>query len=119
LRTNGLFFLSTPNRKYTEPYYKNGKSANPYHVREFYPEEVAELLQEFFEIKGIYYESRVDASDDPMNQKRTNYARACMIPQPIRKFFPVFLKNTWLRAKHIPTIKNVRGKWQDFSGSSG
>ncbi len=44
LTDDGIFILSTPNKKYTE---EKGET-NPYHVHEFYYDEFDHLLKEFF-----------------------------------------------------------------------
>ncbi len=46
LRTDGLLVLSTPNALYTKPV--AGKPANPFHVKEFSPEELHDLLRPHF-----------------------------------------------------------------------
>ena len=46
LRKEGIFICSTPNKKVYSPLFR--KPFNPYHVREFYPEEFYGLLKKYF-----------------------------------------------------------------------
>jgi len=46
LRKKGIFICSTPNKKVYSPLFR--KPVNPYHVREFYPEEFHDLLGKYF-----------------------------------------------------------------------
>jgi SAM-dependent methyltransferase len=48
LAEGGVFVLSTPNRLITSPGRESGSPKNPYHVREYDPEELAALLGEHF-----------------------------------------------------------------------
>jgi len=50
LRSGGMLVLSTPNRRPEDPV----PPANPYHVREFSPEELAGLLRECFPQVELY-----------------------------------------------------------------
>lgn len=49
LKKNGLFIFSTPN-KYTYP------KGNPYHIKEYYPEELKQLLKNYFINVDYYYQ---------------------------------------------------------------
>lgn len=46
LAPQGVLLLSTPNALYTRPV--NGKPANPFHIKEFTPDELNELLRRYF-----------------------------------------------------------------------
>jgi len=46
LGKKGIFICSTPNKKVYSPWFR--KPVNPYHVREFYPEEFHDLLGKYF-----------------------------------------------------------------------
>jgi 2-polyprenyl-3-methyl-5-hydroxy-6-metoxy-1,4-benzoquinol methylase len=52
LRLNGLFFLSTPNALITKP--ENGIPKNPFHIKEYTPDELHNLLSQYFEIKTMF-----------------------------------------------------------------
>lgn len=52
LKNEGLFICSTPNKRVSPPSTK--KPLNPFHVKEFYPEEFYELLNEYFANIGLY-----------------------------------------------------------------
>ncbi len=52
LRLGGLFFLSTPNALITKP--TNGIPKNPYHIREYTPEELHYMLSQYFEVLSMY-----------------------------------------------------------------
>ena len=47
LKDNGIFIGSTPIRK--QKRYKNGKPKNPFHKKEYYLEEIKDLLEKHFE----------------------------------------------------------------------
>jgi 2-polyprenyl-3-methyl-5-hydroxy-6-metoxy-1,4-benzoquinol methylase len=55
LRLGGLFFLSTPNALITKP--ENGIPKNPYHVKEYTPEELQNLLSKYFEVVAVFGQS--------------------------------------------------------------
>jgi SAM-dependent methyltransferase len=64
LSDGGILILSTPNAKITKP--NNGVPRNPFHVREFEPEELREILQESFssvELLGQRMRGRTAASN--------------------------------------------------------
>lgn len=46
LRKRGIFICSTPNKKVHSPLFR--KPVNPYHIREFFPEEFYDLLGKYF-----------------------------------------------------------------------
>lgn len=52
LRQDGIFLLSTPNAIITKPV--DGKPSNPYHIREYQPDEIRDLLSEYFSVLDIY-----------------------------------------------------------------
>jgi ubiquinone/menaquinone biosynthesis C-methylase UbiE len=55
LRKNGMFIVSTPNRKLTSP--REGQPPNPFHVKEFSVEEISQLLNVFFSAFQLYGQS--------------------------------------------------------------
>lgn len=48
----GVFILSTPNKSYS--ILDNGKPSNPYHVYEYYPEELKEILLKYFKSVDLF-----------------------------------------------------------------
>lgn len=52
LRLDGLFFLSTPNALITKP--NNGIPKNPYHIKEYTPEELYTILSQYFEVIAMF-----------------------------------------------------------------
>ena len=52
LLAGGLFFLSTPNALITKPI--NGVPKNPYHIKEYTPEELLSLLTQYFDVKALF-----------------------------------------------------------------
>lgn len=55
LKSDGLFICSTPNKKVSSPYTeKPEKPVNPYHVKEFYPNEFSDLLCRHFGNVNLY-----------------------------------------------------------------
>lgn len=52
LTKNGIFILSTPNREYST--YDGDRPSNPYHVREFYPQELKKILLKYFDNVQLY-----------------------------------------------------------------
>ncbi|GFP43540.1 2-polyprenyl-6-hydroxyphenyl methylase / 3-demethylubiquinone-9 3-methyltransferase [Candidatus Hakubella thermalkaliphila] len=51
LKTDGIFIISTPNKKVSSPCFK--KAVLPFHVKEFYPEELYILLSQIFKAVNI------------------------------------------------------------------
>jgi SAM-dependent methyltransferase len=49
LNGGGTLLLSTPNRRYT-PFYRR----NPYHVHEFFPRELLDLVEKYFTVEHCY-----------------------------------------------------------------
>lgn len=52
LKNNGIFICSTPNKKVSSP--NTIKPLNPFHVKEFFPEEFEEILSRNFEDIRLY-----------------------------------------------------------------
>lgn len=52
LRNSGLFICSTPNKKVSSPHTK--LPLNPFHVKEFFPEEFHEIINRYFRDTRVY-----------------------------------------------------------------
>ncbi len=52
LRNGGLFICSTPNKKISSPH--NKLPLNPFHVKEFFPEEFYEIINKYFIDTRLY-----------------------------------------------------------------
>ncbi len=100
LKPSGLFVLSTPNKEYTIKTYTSGRSINPFHVREYNPSELIDLLGKYFTVKGVYAEfSDVDLRS--RTQEFRDYAYGCRMPRVLRRLFPNSVKNMWLKMKGL------------------
>ncbi|MDI6721691.1 MAG: class I SAM-dependent methyltransferase [Candidatus Aenigmarchaeota archaeon] len=56
LKKGGLLIMSTPNRKFTDIFF--GRKFNPYHVKEFYTEELSKELTKIFVTEPVLYRQR-------------------------------------------------------------
>ncbi len=113
LKPSGFFLFSTPNKEHTVQSYKNGRSTNPWHVKEYYPKELTAVVEEFFSIKGIFAEF-CESNMDPNMQKLKVYTRDCRVPQLVRKLVPTSIKNIWLRAIGYTQIPENVEKLEEF-----
>lgn len=52
IKKKGYFILSTPNKSFS--ILDNGKPSNPYHVCEYYPHELKEILVKYFKSVNLY-----------------------------------------------------------------
>ena len=68
LKENGLFVSSTPNRRIFSPDIR--KPPNPFHVREFWPEEFTRLLGRFFADTKLYGQCDVNLCDNSVERDR-------------------------------------------------
>lgn len=124
LKSGGLLFMSTPNRLFTEQFYVHDRPLNKYHVKEYFPNEVEQLLSSYFILDGIYGQFKPDdlkpsGKEHYMQLRKAKvrqltYVNDCRIPPQIRKFFPKPVKNLFLRMKGLPGFPNTRGQWKDF-----
>ena len=56
LKTDGLLILSTPNKEFSD--FIMGGTFNPYHIKEFYVQELSEILQKVFGHKPQIFQQR-------------------------------------------------------------
>ncbi len=109
---DGEFYLSTPNRLYTEQMYKNGRSMNPFHFKEYYPKELNELLSKYFKVIGIFIEYEISGYD----QRRVQTLKTSQsdpIPSILRRVTPESLKALYFKARGLDFHSN-RGRFSDY-----
>jgi ubiquinone/menaquinone biosynthesis C-methylase UbiE len=94
LKTGGTLYLTTPNAKITQP--KKGKPDNPFHIREYTPHELQDLLSARFS-KVVLLGQRVKGNTDPLNHKSSmektiSYRKLInSFPLKFRRDLPKFL----------------------------
>lgn len=103
LRPAGCLLLSTPNKAFTERAYIDGRSPNPFHVREYYAWEVAEMLRPHFSSVVCFREENPGSF--------WTYSDRCWIPSSCRRAIPKRWKEAWLRARGIQPAGSV-GRFQ-------
>lgn len=94
LKEGGILVLTTPNAKITQPV--NGIPSNPYHVREYTPRALKNLLSSNFSdvrLLGQRIRGTVDSSNPtPLGQENKLISRLLNIfPLELRQAFPKFL----------------------------
>lgn len=116
LKRGGLYVLSTPNKHYAVFFYRNGRSPSPFHIREYYPEELLELVKTNFSIDGLYVQFDKTLSDEQIGElhRRHIYGSNCPVPRSLQRFIPNTVQNLWLRHKHLPEIDSRDGKWKNY-----
>jgi SAM-dependent methyltransferase len=67
LREEGLLVCSTPNRRVFSP--NLGRPINPFHVKEFWPEEFRRLLNRFFRPVVLYGQCDVTLADNSVERR--------------------------------------------------
>ncbi len=67
LRERGLLVCSTPNRRVFSP--RLAKPLNPFHVKEFWPEEFVRLLRRFFGSITLYGQCDVTLADNSVERR--------------------------------------------------
>jgi SAM-dependent methyltransferase len=122
LKNEGRLYLSSPNRRYAERFYVDGKSPNRFHVREYYPEEMKRLLGEFFSIEGVFCQvstTGLEAIIEARTEQKGNYQKSFFIPASVRKLVPGPVRDAWLNIRGLGTDfvywSVVRGKWKEYS----
>lgn len=119
LRSEGRLLLSTPNRFHTELMYLDGRSPNPFHLIEYYPDQVLSLLANNFVIEGVFVEyslddlNRTKASLENV-RRLASYNRSCRVPPRFRRAIPKKLKLLWLHSRGFPTARSEDGMWGQF-----
>ncbi|MCI4353616.1 MAG: methyltransferase domain-containing protein [Thermoplasmata archaeon] len=93
LRPGGLLFLSTPNRSFTERSYVDGRSPNPYHLREYYAAEVTEMLRPHFASVSCFHEENPESF--------WTYSDNCWVPASLRQLVPKRVKAAWLHGRGV------------------
>jgi hypothetical protein len=72
LRKNGLFICSTPNRRVFSP--SVDKPPNPFHIKEFWPEEFCSLLCRYFVDITLYGQRDVNLAEKSADQNCRVYS---------------------------------------------
>jgi len=109
LRPNGLFIVSTPNKYFYGP---NG-SNNPFHTREFTPDEFEALLSPYFSTINLY--GQIDWWDlkPVVGSEPTFIQKLGLVAKAPQFFFKRAL------SRFIPTLSvNLAGKSYDVQRSS-
>lgn len=117
LRPGGDFFLSTPNKLWSEQFHKSGRPLNVFHVREYYPRELGRLLENYFEITGCFVRFTVGDHD----QRRLEWAKymsTCPVPIEFQRKSPNIVKHgirasysRFLQVLGHPPPSELRGKY--------
>ncbi len=85
LNEEGVFVCSTPNKRYTSTFINE---VNPYHVKEFYPEEFQNLINEYFPYTKLYGQENINI-----------IKKKCIIKMgKLISFVPDDIKNTIIRS---------------------
>ena len=118
LKPKGFLVISSPNKHRTKLLHKDGTPANPHHVREFFPDEMASLLSPPLKIETVYAQSHKDDRDGHLTEmeiRRELYAQSCLAPRTFRKLLPDFIKNSWLSflGRYAPN-PSYMGAWNSF-----
>ncbi len=113
LRKNGEFLLSTPNKLYTEQTYINGKSPNPYHVKEYYPKELQALISKYFDVISVHAEYEI-FDYDMKDVDATRLVATCPVPKSIQRMTPEFIKGLYFRLRGYERPRPIGGRYQDF-----
>ena len=90
LKKGGIFMVTTPNKTYRLK--KGQKPFNPFHVREYYPEELEELLRTAFKnvemcgIRGTEVVQKIEVSrvQNPGLNRIINLRK--IVPEPLKPF---------------------------------
>jgi SAM-dependent methyltransferase len=112
MTADGEFYISTPNKLYTEQTYRNGRPIPSFHIKEYYPHELEKLLSKHFNIGGIYVEYDVNGYDQDLAHT-LSISSSVPIPNIIRKIAPEFLKITYYKTKGL-TYRNNHGTYSKY-----
>ncbi len=111
LRSPGRFILSTPNRNFTSKFYRNGKPTNPYHIHEFYPDEIQLMLSRDFTLDASYVQGKPLSPEElDARIRRSELVQTSRIPRHLRYFVPTWLKNIYLEHLNLPPFRNENWK---------
>lgn len=100
LKGNGHFFLSTPNKRYTEQTYTSDRPLNPSHAKEYYPKEMYEILGASFRVVDVFAQYEKHGYDMTV-VRQSNAIEATHMPRWMRKLFPDFVRNVYLKTKGV------------------
>jgi SAM-dependent methyltransferase len=99
----GDFFLSTPNKFWSEQFYNSGMPLNLFHVTEYYPAQLEELLHDYFDTIGCFV--RFTAGNyDQYRLQWSRYMSTCPIPMSLQRNSPTMVKHA-IRATYSRFIQ--------------
>jgi SAM-dependent methyltransferase len=116
LTVDGEFFLSTPNKLWTEQFYKSGKPLNVFHVTEYYPTELQHMLEDYFDTVGCFVRFTL-GNHDQYRLDWSRYMSTCPIPVEVQRSSPLLVKHSiramYSRFIHLlghPPPSELRGR---------
>ena len=110
LKLGGQFIMSTPNKLFTERTYKRGRPQNPFHIHEYYPTELRNLLLGYFSTPRVLY-----LSASFKQAALQEYNANCRIPKTIRNMIPTSVKDWWLKTRGLPPLTGHQTEnWREF-----
>jgi len=115
LRKNGIFLITTPNR--THRLKPGQKPWNRFHIREYYPEELENLLKNKFsgvKIRGISGNEEMQRIE--IERAKVNMRIASLDPFNLRSIMPEWLKIGIVKILKIVLGKKKRERKSDFIG---
>ncbi len=109
LKKGGLLILTTPNREYRLK--KGQKPWNKFHVREYHPEELKELLKKKFseiDIKGV--RGRGEVQKIEKDRVKQGLSRTSFLPEAFKKMIPSGFKKMIVKK---PRTEDVQENFVD------
>jgi len=111
LKDNGMFICSTPNREGRFGY------KNPFHLREFSPEELYHLLAKYFVGVKLYGQGFLKKSD-MVKGKSIKALRPIIrfVPQPVKHFLQrSIVRGHWLPIEITPYHERELDQWREHT----
>lgn len=93
LTAEGHFFLSTPNKLWTEQFYKSEKPLNVFHVREYYPAQLHRMLEDYFDTVGCFVRFTI-GNYDQYRLEWSKHMSRCPIPIDVQRNSPRLVKHS-------------------------
>jgi ubiquinone/menaquinone biosynthesis C-methylase UbiE len=112
LKRDGIFILSTPNRRVASP---NGTLSNPDHCREFDPDEFKDVLAKQFTSVALYGHrpsNRAQKAEDSLKQVQERSAKApgilkLVLPKKLKKAMFEMYMFFWAKRKTLPNPNGI------------